>query len=204
MPESFAQRRHPRYPVVLSIVYRLKGSGPVSAGVGRTRNVSGGGACVELPEALPPATPLSVGLPTDRGELRMEAEVVWVGGHGPLGGGVPHGVAFIEVTSEQHQALWDLVNRLGQRCAAAVRVPARLAVLCRPEGDAGPPLQGEAGDLGRDGLSVRLAHRLPPATTVTLTLPTPRGAPHGGGERCLARAAGGAESGGADLARTPV
>lgn len=175
MPESFAQRRHPRYPVVLSIVYRLKGSGPASAGMGRTRNVSEGGACLELPEALPPATPLSVGLPTEQRELRMEAEVVWVGWPGPPGGGVLHGVAFIEVTSEQHQTLWGLVNRTGQRCAAAVRVPVRLAVLCRPQGDAGPPLQGETGDLSRGGLSVRLAHRLPVATAVELTLPTPRG-----------------------------
>ena len=175
MPEAFTQRRYPRYPVVLSVVYRMKGAGPVRARRGRTRNVSGAGACLELPEALPLATPLSVGLSTDPGELRLEAEVVWVGGPGSPGGEVLHGVAFIEVTAEQHQALWDLVNRLGQRCAAAIRVPVRLAVLCRPQEDAGPPLQGETGDLGRGGLSVRLKHRLPPDTLVELTLPTSKG-----------------------------
>jgi len=175
MPESFAKRCHPRYPVVLSIVYRLKGPVPASAGVGRTRNVSERGACLELPETLPPATPLSVGLPTSQGELGMEAEVVWVGGPVSPRGGVPHGVTFIEVAWEQHQALWGLVNRKGQKWETAVRIPVRLTVLCRPQGHAGPPLQGETGDLGRDGLSVRLAHRLPAATAVQLTLPTPRG-----------------------------
>ena len=175
MYESFPQRRHPRYPVVLSIVYWRKGAGPTRAGIGRTHDVSGGGACLELPEALPLATLLSVELPTDPREFRLEAEVVWVGGPGARGAGVLHGVAFIEVTAEQHQALWDLVNRLGEQCAAAVRVPVRLAVRCRPQGAAGPPLQGVTGDLSRGGLSVRLAHRLPPGTLVELTLPTPRG-----------------------------
>ena len=54
-------------------------------------------------------------------------------------------------------------------------MPVRLSVLCRPQGAAGPPLQGETGDLGRGGLSVRLTHRLLPATLVELTLPTPKG-----------------------------
>jgi len=175
MPESFPQRRHPRYPAALSIVYWRKGAGSTRAGIGRTRNVSGGGACLELPEVLPLGTPLSVDLPTDPGELRMEAQVVWVGGPGSPGGEVLHGVSFIEVTAEQHQALWELVNRLAQRDPAGVSVPVRLSVLCRPRGDAGPPLQGETGDLGRGGLSVRLKHRLSPATVVELTLPTSKG-----------------------------
>jgi hypothetical protein len=128
-----------------------------------------------LPEVLPLATPLSVDLPTEPGELRLEAQVVWVGGLESPGGEDLHGVSFIEVTAEQHQALWDLVNRLAQRDPAGISVPVRLSVLCRPQGAAGPPLQGETGDLGRGGLSVRLKHRLPPATIVELTLPTSKG-----------------------------
>ena len=175
MPESFPQRRHFRYPAALSIVYWPKGVGPTRAGIGRTRDVSGGGACLELPEVLPIATPLSVDLPTDPGELRMEAKVVWVGGLVSPGGEILHGVSFVEVTAEQHHALWDLVNRLVQRDPARVSVPVRLSVLCRPQGAVGPPLQGETGDLGRGGLSVRLKQRLPPATLVELTLPTSKG-----------------------------
>ena len=175
MPKSFPQRRHPRYPAALSIVYWRKGAGPTRAGIGRTLNVSGGGACLELPEVLPLGTSLSVDLPTDPGELRVDALVVWVGGPESPGGDVLHGVSFIEVTADQHQALWDLVNRLAQRDPAGVSVPVRLSVLCRPQGDGGPPLQGETGDLGRGGLSVRLNHRLPPDTIVELTLPTSKG-----------------------------
>jgi len=175
MSEGVAQRGQPRYPAVLSIVYWRQGVGFASAGRGRTRNLSVGGACLELPEALPTATPLRLGLPAAQGELRLEAEVVWVGGAGSPDGGILHGVAFTEVTAEQHDALGELVNRVGRGGATPIRVPVRLAVLCRPQGDAGPPLQGETGDVSRGGLSMRLAHRLPPATIVELTLPTPRG-----------------------------
>ena len=175
MPDSFPQRRHPRYPAVLSIVYWRKEAGADRARRGRTRDVSAGGACLELPEALPLATPLSVDLPMEPGGLRLEAEVVWVGGPGIPGAGVLHGVAFLEATAEQHQALWDLVNRLGHRSLGAVRVPMRLAVRCQPQGATGPPLHGETGDLSRGGLSVRLAQRLPQGTLVELTLPTSQG-----------------------------
>jgi len=67
MPDSFPQRRHPRYPAVLSIVYWRKEAGADRARRGRTRDVSAGGACLELPEALPLATPLVLAASTALG-----------------------------------------------------------------------------------------------------------------------------------------
>lgn len=109
--------------------------------------MSDGGACLELAEPLQPATPLSVILQTDQGSLGVEGKVVWVGGPVAGGGGVLHGVAFLDATPEQLRALWKLVARKGKARQAAVRVPVKLAILCRPKGDAGPPLQGETGDV---------------------------------------------------------
>ncbi|MBI4841144.1 MAG: PilZ domain-containing protein [candidate division NC10 bacterium] len=120
MPKSSAQRRHPRHPLVLSILYKSKDPAPAKVGVGWTRDVSDGGACLELAEPLQPGTPLSVILQTDQGSLGVEGKVVWVGGPVAGGGGVLHGVAFLDATPE---------------------------LLCRPKGDAGPPLQGETGDV---------------------------------------------------------
>lgn len=174
MPNSSVQRRYPRHPLVLSILYKSKEPAPAKVGVGWTRDVSDGGACLELAEPLPFATPLSVILQTDQGSLGVEGKVVWVGGPVAGGGGVLHGVAFRDATPEQLRALWALIARKGQARQAAVRVPVKLAVLCRPKGDAGPPLQGETGDVSREGLSVYLPQLLPAATPIEITLPTRR------------------------------
>lgn len=174
MPDSSAQRRHPRHPLILSILFKSKEPAPVKVGVGWTRNVSDGGACLELAERFPLATPLSVILQTDQGSLGVEGKVAWVGGPTAGEGGVLHGVAFQEVTHEQLGALWKLVARKGQARQAAVRVPAKLAVLCRPKREAAPPLQGETGDISREGLLVYLPQVLPSMTPVEIILPTRR------------------------------
>ncbi len=175
MPDPSDHRQHPRYPIVLSIFYKLRSPGPSGGGVGWTRNLSEGGACVEVADRLPPATTLHLSLQTDRGALLVAAEVIWVGGPGPVAGGLPHGVAFAEVTPEQQQALRDLVQRLAVAGHLGVRVPRRLSVLCRRLGEAGSTLQGRTENVSRGGLCLSLPHRLPPETMVEVTLPTPQG-----------------------------
>lgn len=175
MPDWSVQRRYPRHPVVLSIFYKLKGSAPARAGAGKTRDLSEGGACLELAEPLPLSTALSVVLQTNQGGLGMEAEVVWVGGPGAPGGGMLHGVAFTQVSPEQHRALQSLVQRKGQVRHLTIRVPVKLAALCRLDGEAGPPLQGETGEISRQGMLLCLPQALPVAAAVEITLPTPRG-----------------------------
>jgi len=175
MPGSEKRRQHLRHPLVLSIVYQRPDSGEDERGVGWTRNLSQGGACLELPDPIPEATPLRVALQTDQGSLWMDAEVVWAGRAEDAAEGVPHGIAFVQVTAEQAQALGGLVDRLGQLKDVAVRVPLRRAVACQVAGTPEPPLQGLTGDVSRRGLSVSLPERLPEASDVEVTLPTPEG-----------------------------
>ena len=175
MPGTENRRKHLRHPLVLSIVYQRADSGETERGVGWTRNLSEGGACLELPDPLPEATPLRVALQTDQGSLWMDAEVIWAGRAEEAAEGVPHGIAFVQVTAEQAQALGALVDRLGQLKDVAVRVPLRRAVACQLAGTPEPPLRGLTGDVSRRGLSVSLPQRLPEASDVEVTLPTPEG-----------------------------
>ena len=95
------RRKYLRHPLVLSIIYKRPDSEETERGVGWTRNLSEGGACLELRDPLPEATPLRVGLQTDQGSLWMDAEVVWAGRSVGLVEGIPHGIAFVQVTAEQ-------------------------------------------------------------------------------------------------------
>lgn len=169
------RRRHARYPVVLSLIYRRTDTAGGPRSIGWTRNLSAGGACLELGAALPAKTPLRVGLQTDRGSLWVEAQVVWVGRSAPPAAGIPHGIVFLQLRAEQAQALASLVERLGRVRGVAVRVPVRHQVACRPAGEAGPLLQGRTRDLSRRGVAVVLPRPLPPWSDVELTLPTPQG-----------------------------
>jgi hypothetical protein len=105
----------------------------------------------------------------------MEAQVVWAGGPGHVGGAVLHGVAFTQVTPEEQRALRDLIQRQEQVRNVAIRVPVMLSVLCRRKGEVGSPLRGQTGDISRGGLSLRLPRSLPMATAVEITLYTRRG-----------------------------
>jgi c-di-GMP-binding flagellar brake protein YcgR len=175
MREAENRRKHIRHPLVLSIVYQRTDEGKTERGVGWTRNLSEGGACLELPDPLPEATPLRVALQTDQGSLWMDAEVVWAGRAEDAAEGVAHGIAFVQVTARQAQALAGLVDRLGQLKDVAVRVPLRRAVACQLAGTPEPPLRGLTGDVSRRGLSLSLPQRLPEASDVEVTLPTPDG-----------------------------
>lgn len=53
MSDWAALRRFPRYPIQLPVLYKLKGPA-LQTGVGWTRNLSEGGAWLELAERLPP------------------------------------------------------------------------------------------------------------------------------------------------------
>lgn len=172
-PESC--RKHRRHPVVLSIVYQRTDAEETWRGVGWTRNLSEGGACLELGEALPQGATLRVALQADQSRLWMDAEVVWAGRAGEVTDGIPHGIAFVQVTGEQAKALGGLVGRLGRLRGVAVRVPLRCPVACRVAGESIPPLQGQTGDISRRGLSVSLPGRLPEASEIEVTLPTREG-----------------------------
>jgi hypothetical protein len=175
MPASMGQRRFHRYPIHLPLLHKPRAPAPTRAGVGWTRNLSEGGACVELAERLQPQLPFRVRLRTDRGAIEVEAQVVWAGEPGRAGGGVLHGVIFTQVSPEQHQALRDLVYRKGDRGHAGVRLPFEVSVTCQRKGQPGLPLQGWTGDISPGGLLLRLPQGLSPGTLLELTLYTPNG-----------------------------
>ncbi len=175
MPDGSAQRRFPRYTIVLPVLYDVHSSEPTRSGVGWTSNLSEGGACLELAERLDLSTSLTVVLRTYEGEIELKAEVVWTAEGGATEGGIFHGVAFTHIPPDQHRALRELIRTKGQVRSAGVRLPVELTVLCRRKGNADAPIQGRTGDISRAGLLLRLPQALPAGTELEVTLQTSQG-----------------------------
>ena len=175
MPDAPNRRQSARYLIQLPILHRAGQPGHGKVGVGWTRNLCIGGACVELAEQLQKKTSLLARLQTDRGAIDVEAQVVWAGNPSPTGGGILHGVAFAEVTPEQLQSLQTLLIAKGETRQAGVRLPLELAVTCQPKDQICSPLEGQTGNLSRGGLLLRLPLVLALDTEVELTLHTPGG-----------------------------
>lgn len=169
-----SRRRHPRFPVHLPLLYVAPGATP-PAGAGWTRSLSEGGATVELSDRLRPQTALHLRLPTDRGSIETEAEVVWTGGRGPEGGGVIHGLTFTRMTPDQFRILISLFRPLSMMRHTGIRLPLDLPVTCQPKSPAGPPIQGRTANMNRGGLLLRLPRLLPPGTRLEVILHAPAG-----------------------------
>lgn len=143
--------------------------------VGWTRNLSEGGACVELGERLSPEMLLRLLLRTDRGNVEVEAKVVWAGEAATPGGGFLHGVAFTQVPAEQLRALRDLIRSKGPVRNAGVRLPLVIPVTCKPTGRKGEAFEGLTGDISRGGLLLLLPEVVPTGMPLHVTLHTPKG-----------------------------
>jgi PilZ domain-containing protein len=167
----------PRYQVVLALAYTTTSEGTQipEAKSGWTRNLSETGACLELPEALAPGTPLSLVLQTEGDRLALAAQVGWVAHPSLPGGRTLHGIFFPRLTTEQRQGLQAVLRREGDWEARVNRIPAALSVQCRIIGAPGEPVSGWTGDLGPEGCSLLLPDRLPVGTRVEVTLVAPRG-----------------------------
>lgn len=192
MPDWLTQRRFPRYTIYLP--FAQKAGVPAAGGtaVGWTRNLSEGGGCLELAECLKPQTPLRIRLQTDRGPLTIGGLVVWTGDPARAGGGVRHGVIFTQVPPDQRQALRTLVARRAQGTDAKVRLPFEVGVTCQRKGQQEePPLQGQTGDVSREGLLLLLPEVLPEGTALELTLHTPTGPLTAAGEIVWVESPGG-------------
>ena len=108
MPQLSAQRRSPRHDIVLPLLHRATPAA-LRVGVGWTRNLSEGGACLELTVRLPPQAPLWVHLQTDRGTIEAKAQVAWTGAPDSARGSVLHGVAFTQMSPAQRRVLRDML-----------------------------------------------------------------------------------------------
>ena len=171
MPTWSMPAKFPRYPIQLPLLHRVIGPPSTGAGMGWTRNLSEGGACLEVSGVFPREPPLRLRLQTERGAIEADAEVVWVGAPDPASGVGPHGVTFTQLATDQLQALRELlVSRRDARHAGA-RVPLDLAVTCQLlSHESGLALEGRTGDLGRGGLMLRLPRALPVETRLRVTL----------------------------------
>lgn len=169
MLQALTLQRPPRYPMRLPFLHKPQAPAPVRAGVGWTRDLSEGGACVELAETLQPQMPLCIRLQTDQGPIEAEAQVVWTGEFRPGRGGVLHGIAFTHLAPTQLQALAGLLLFKGDMREAGVRMPVDLPVTCLPKGPA-PMFHGRTGNVSRGGLMLRLPESLRPRTELEAIL----------------------------------
>lgn len=164
------ERQFRRYPIQIPLLYRVLAPASIRPGVGWTRNLSEGGACVELAERLRPQMSVHVRLRAERRAIGLEARVVWAGEPGIEGGGVLHGVAFTRVTPGDRQAVRDLFPSEGRVAQTAVRLPLEVSVTYQRKGQAGSPHPGWTGNASRGGLLLRLPQVVPPGTVLELIL----------------------------------
>lgn len=158
-----------RCVIDLPFRYRQSGEAAYRPGLGWTRDLSGGGAWVELPEQVAPPTLLEVSLQAPGEPLRLAAQVVW-GCHESHGLSRLHGVRFLRVTPAQRQRLGVLLSH--QKSRGVGRLYCTLAATCRSKGAAGDPLPCETRDLSSGGVALRLPASVPPGTHVQVTIPT--------------------------------
>lgn len=174
MSEDSTQRRLPRYQIQLPLLYKL--STPTSKfGVGWTRNLSEGGALVELDDRIPPDTTLQLSLRTDSGSIEIEARVTWAEEARQFGRDVLHNLAFANLAPAHLQALRDLLLPLSMVPHAGGRLPLDIPVTCRHKGRPGSAVKGRTGDMDRGGLLLYLTHRIAPGTLLAVTLHTTKG-----------------------------
>ncbi len=169
------EREFRRYPIQIPLLHRALAPASIRPGVGWTRNLSEGGACLELAERLRPPMSVHVRLRTERRAIGLEAQVVWAGEPGVAGGGVLHGVAFTRITPGERQDVRDLFPSEGRVAQTAVRLPLEVSVTYQRKGRAGPPHPGWTGNASRGGLLLRLPQIVQPGTELELTLHTATG-----------------------------
>ena len=163
------ERRYPRYQIQLPLQYTVA-SAPARRGVGWTRTLGEGGACIELDQPLPSKTPLALRLQTDRGLIETEARVAWTGATGGPGEGTYHGITFTRFAPEQRQILQDVLLPFSMAAHAGQRLPVELRVTCRRKGRPGPSLKGWTGNVNRGGLLVLLPEAVLPGTPLEITI----------------------------------
>jgi hypothetical protein len=169
MPGQSLADHFTRYVINLPFRYRRAAETAYHPEVGWTRDLSGRGAWVELPETVAPSTRLDIALRTPQGDLRLGGQVVWVcpEPHDRLH---LHGLAFSWATPEQRDRLRGLFA--GAKPRGAGRLYCALAGTCQRKGVACGALPCETRDLSPSGLALRLSERVPPGTQLRVSVPT--------------------------------
>jgi len=168
MPEPPRQRRLPRYPVQIPLVY-WKEAEPHHLRAGWTLNLSERGLGVELERSVRPRFPVALRMATRYGPVVLRARVVWFGVP-QVEGGTPHGLEFQEVTLQQREFLEGFVQTLPDRTRVGVRFPLALPARCQLKSPAGPSLQGRTGDISRGGAMLYLPQAVPVGSVLGVTI----------------------------------
>ncbi len=182
--EASPPRRFPRYPFQLPFLYRVhpvQAHTPPRVGVGWTRQLSEGGAGVELGEPLAPGGSLTLQVQTAQGSRELQAQVVWTEKPLEAGGGTLHGLVFTAADAKLLHALRDLFQvlnvfqGLSGTPRAGLRLPIATPAIWQAMYPPGPLLQGRTGNISREGLLLLLAEVVAPGMVLAVTLESPHG-----------------------------
>ncbi|MFQ5883129.1 MAG: PilZ domain-containing protein [Candidatus Methylomirabilales bacterium] len=187
MELSINQRRHRRFPFAIPLVCQAS-SHKERIDVGVTRNVSMGGALLDVPSPIPVWTPVKLRLLTGERVLRAHAVVVW---SRQVGMGFYLGIAFTRFAPGDSVCWHKLVHyQTGPNARASVRIPVNVAVECGPGGEVGPAVPGQIGNIGEKGLLVWLPQRIPVRTELRFEFPGEKDSPSVTGEIAWVGASG--------------
>ena len=164
-----AKQQFPRHQIRLPILHTLLSPPAGRAGMGWTRDLSEGGACVELAEAVPVDARVHLRFQMEHGEIEVDAAVIWAAASDGVRGVVPHGVAFTQIAPEQHQVLRELFLTKAKARHTGVRMPCDFVVAYQVEDHAESTQWGWMENVSRGGLLLSLPQPLCPGTRLTLT-----------------------------------
>ena len=180
MTPSSPTRRFSRFPVQVPIRCQPQAGASSPPASGWTRNLSEGGACLELNEVLKTGTRVRLWLFTEGGSFPVDAHVVWKAPE--PSGSTLHGVAFAALTPAQVEALRHLLAAATATTRADPRLPVNHPITCRLPDPSASVLVGETANVSRGGLALRLSLALPIGTPVQFSLQSPQGPITGTGE----------------------
>jgi hypothetical protein len=169
MPSWAVQQQFPRYPVQLPLLHTVLSPRAGRPSMGWTRNLSEGGACVELAEVVPADAALRLSLQTDSGAIEVEAEVIWAAAPDSDTGLVPHGVSFTNISPDQCRLLRELFRTKGIARHTGVRILSELPVAYQAKGLAEPPRWGLMENVSHGGMLLSLPELLNPGTTLKVS-----------------------------------
>ena len=159
-----------RYPINLLVRYAVPPEGGRSArgGVGRTRDLSRKGACLDLPERVSAGGPIHLLLEDETGSLDLRATVVWTQKDPSREADVLHGVIFSQLPAEQQTALERLLEKAGV-------VPSRIILPDPLPGVAQGTLEVHLLDVSPGGARLEHCTVLRPGFLCTLVVPAASG-----------------------------
>jgi CheY-like chemotaxis protein len=176
MSEHDPPRAFHRYLIQLPLYHQRGRSSSQRVGVGWTRNLSEGGACIELAEPFDVSAQIHLVLQTYLGGVRLRCQVVWremAAGTGR----VLHGVKFLDLSAGCRLVLQQMLRVSSTQPHSLLRRDWEVPLVCTVRGTQGPSWDGRTGNIGQHGLLVHLPQELSVGTPVDLTCGTPNDGP---------------------------